>query len=91
MNAQLHSEIAAIPDVRLGVERTVLRPLSSLRPAIAPTGSRKVDRLRTARNGSARYSVRGHCIGRRVELAVLAGELVITHCDAEIARHRSSA
>jgi hypothetical protein len=38
-----------------------------------------VDRLRTVRYGSARYSVPGTFIGRRVELAVLEGELVITH------------
>jgi transposase len=88
VNARSHSEIAAVPGVRLATERSVLRPLPSLRPAIAPTASRKVDRLRTVRYGSARYSVPGAYIGRRVELAVLAGELVITHGGAEIARHR---
>jgi transposase len=88
VNARSHSEIAAVPDVRLATGRSVLRPLPSLRPAIAPTASRKVDRLRTVRYGSARYSVPGHYIGRRVELAVLAGELVIAHGGAEIARHR---
>lgn len=88
VNGQLHSEIAAVPSERLAVERTLLRPLPSLRPRIAPTTARKVDRLRTVRYGSARYSVPGTWIGRRVELAVLGGELVITHRGAEIARHR---
>lgn len=88
VNAVVHSEIAAVPLDRLATERSVLRPLPSLRPRIAPTASRKVDRLRTVRYGSARYSVPGAYIGRRVELAVLAGELVITHRATEIARHR---
>jgi len=88
VNGQPHSEIAAVPEVRLATERSVLRPLPSLRPAIAPTASRTVDRLRTVRYGSARYSVPGTFIGRRVELTVLAGELVISCAGGEVARHR---
>ncbi len=87
-NGQRHSEIAAVPAERLAVERTLLRALPSLRPAPAPTTTRTVDRLRTVRYGSARYSVPGTFIGRRVELAVLGGELVITHRGGGIARHR---
>jgi len=88
VNAAVHSEIAAVPDVRLATERSVLRPLPSLRPAIAPTATRKVDRLRTVRYASARYSVPGAYIGKAVDLAVLGGELLITHRGHEIARHR---
>ena len=88
VNAAVHSEIAAIPEVRLATERTLLRPLPSLRPAIAPVTARTVDRLRTVRFGSARYSVPGDFIGRRVELTVLSGALVISHRGHEIARHR---
>jgi transposase len=88
VNGQLHSEIAAVPEVRLATERGLLRPLPSLRPALAPVASRKVDRLRTVRYGSARYSVPGAYIGRRVELTILAGELVISCAGSEVARHR---
>ncbi len=88
VNSQVHSEIAAVPEVRLATERALLRPLPSLRPAIAPVTARKVDRLRTVRFGSARYSVPGEWIGKHVELTVLSGALVITHHDTEIARHR---
>ena len=88
VNGQRHSEIAAVPAERLVAERTLLRALPSLRPAPAPTATRTVDRLRTVRYGSARYSVPGTFIGRRVELVVLGGELVITHRGGEIARHR---
>jgi len=88
VNGRTHSEIAAIPDVRLAAERNVLRPLPSLRPALAPIAFRKVDRLRTIRYGCARYSVPGEFIGKRVELAVTAGELVITDAGTEVARHR---
>jgi transposase len=88
VNARIHSEIVAVPEVRLAAERNVLRPLPSLRPAVAPIAVRKVDRLRTIRYGCARYSVPGDLIGRQVELAVLAGELVISLRGQEIARHR---
>ena len=91
VNGVVHSEIAAVPIDRLATERAVLRPLPSLRPRIAPTAVRKVDRLRTVRYGAARYSVPGAFIRRRVELAVLAGELVITHRGTEVARHRLAA
>lgn len=88
VNERIHSEIAAVPAERLTVERTLLRALPSLRPIPAPQASRTVDRLRTVRYGSARYSVPGAFIGRRVELAVVAGELVISAVGSEIARHR---
>lgn len=88
VNGRIHSEIVAVPDVRLVAERNVLRPLPSLRPAVAPIAVRKVDRLRTVRYGCARYSVPGDLIGRQVELAVHAGELVISLRGREIARHR---
>ncbi len=88
VNAQLHSEIAAVPAERLLTERAVLRPLPTLRPAPTPTAVRSVDRLRTVHFGSARYSVPGTYIGRRVELAVAGGALLITCQGAEIARHR---
>ena len=88
VNGRIHSEIAAVPDVRLAAERNVLRPLPSLRPAVAPVAVRKVDRLRTIRYGSARYSVPGVFIGRQVELAFHGGELVISSAGREVARHR---
>ena len=88
VNGQVHSEIAAVPAARLLTERAVLRPLPSLRPAPAPTAVRTVDRLRTVRFASARYSVPGPFIGQRVDLAVSGGELVISQRGAEIARHR---
>ncbi len=88
VNAAVHSEIAAVPAERLVTERTLLRPLPSLRPAPTPTATRKVDRLRTVRYGSARYSVPGSYIGRRVELVVAGGELLVRADGAEIARHR---
>ena len=87
-NGLVHSEIAAVPAERLAIERTLLGSLPSLRPALAPTALRTVDRLRTVRYGSARYSVPGAFIGRKVELAVAGGELVIRADEREIARHR---
>jgi transposase len=57
VNSVVHSEIAAIPVVRLQTEREVLRPLPSRRPALRRGVQRKVDRMATVRFGSARYSV----------------------------------
>jgi transposase len=88
VNVAVHSEIAAVPAERLLTERALLGPLPSLRPTPAPTATRKVDRLRTVRYGSARYSVPGAHIGRRVDLTVTGGELVISHQGTEVARHR---
>lgn len=88
VNGRPHSETMAVPDERLLVERTLLGALPSLRPAIGVVETRTVDTLRTVRFRSARYSVSGAFIGRRVELHVEGAELVIAHAGAEIARHR---
>src|SRR5450759_4854604 len=88
VNGRVHSETSALPDVRLCAERPLLRPLPSLRPSPAPTAVRTVDRLRTVRYGSARYSVPGAFIGTRVDLVVAGGELLISAAGSEIARHR---
>ena len=88
VNGAVHSEIAAVPAERLLAERAVLGRLPSLRPAAAPTAIRTVDRLRTVRFGSARYSVPGAFIGTRVELLASGGELLVRAAGAEIARHR---
>ena len=53
VNAQVHSEIQAVPDVRLAAERDVLRVLPSLRPSMRRGVARKVDKLATVRIGSA--------------------------------------
>ena len=88
VNGRVHSETSAVPDVRLLTERGVLHSLPSLRPAPAPTAVRTVDRMRTVRYGSARYSVPGIFIGQRVEITVAGGELIASATGSEIARHR---
>lgn len=87
-NGRLHSETAAVPADRLLTERALLAPLPSLRPAPAPAALRTVDKLRTVRYGSARYSVPGEHIGRKVGIAVAGGELVVSDRGTEVARHR---
>lgn len=88
VNGRLHSEIAAVPAERLLTERTLLRPLPSLRAPVGDVHRRTVDAMRTVRFASGRYSVPGAFIGRRVEVLVRAGELAIVHEGDEIARHR---
>ena len=70
VNAQMHSEICAIPGERLSLERPLLGALPSLRARIGQVVMRKVDRLSCVRFGSARYSVPTLHIGRQVELRV---------------------
>ena len=78
VNAAVHSEICAIPDERLAIERDVLAPLPSLRLEIgAPSVTRKVDRLSCVRYGSARYSVPTRLIGTRVAIVIDHGALVV--------------
>ena len=88
VNGRVHSETSAVPAERLALERQHLHPLPSLRPVIGPVHVRTVDRLRTVRFGSARYSVPGTWIGKRVEVIVDGAALVIRHGGTEIARHR---
>jgi transposase len=88
VNGRVHTETSAVPDERLVTERTLLRPLPSLRPTIGPVETRTVDTLRTVRFRSARYSVPGTFIRKRVEVVVDGPELVIHHAGIEIARHR---
>lgn len=78
VNAATHSEICAVPDERLMVERELLQPLPSLLLQIgAPSVLRKVDRLSCVRYGSARYSVPMRLIGATVAVVVDHGAIVL--------------
>lgn len=78
VNAAMHSEICAIPDERLLVERELLQPLPSLRLQIgAPSVLRKVDRLSRVRYASARYSVPTRLIGTNVAVVVDHGAVCL--------------
>ncbi len=87
VNAQMHSEIAAIPAERLLAERPLLGALPSLRARIGQVAMRKVDRLSCVRFGSARYSVPMVHIGRGVELRVADGTVMIVFLGEIIAEH----
>ena len=78
VNSTIHSEIQAVPNDRLAVERELLAVLPSLRlPVGAASVRRKVDRLSCVRHGSARYSVPNRLIGHHVSLVVDSGALVV--------------
>lgn len=67
VNANLHSEICAVPVERLVAEQPLLSELPSLRAEFGPRPtSRKVDKLSCVRFGSARYSVPCRLIGQSV-------------------------
>jgi transposase len=88
VNAAVHSEIAAVPDERLTVERDVLRTLPSLRPTMRLGVSRKVDKLSTVRIGSARYSVPHLLRGQHVDVATVDDRIQIWHQGELVAEHR---
>jgi transposase len=88
VNARVHAETCAVPDVRVIEERGLLRELPMLRPRIGHAELRKVDKLSTIRVASARYSVPHRLVGaqveavtfdRRVRIYDLDGELVADH------------
>ncbi len=87
VNAQVHSEIAAIPAERLEIERPLLGELPALRARIGKVALRKVDRLSCVRFGSARYSVPTAHIGRTVELRVADGVVMAVFLGEIIAEH----
>jgi hypothetical protein len=78
VNAAMHTEIQAIPDERLIVERELLQPLPSLRLQVgAASVLRKVDRLSCVRYGSARYSVPTRLIGATVAVVLDHGAVCL--------------
>ena len=87
VNAELHSDIAAIPAERLEIERPLLGVLPSLRAQIGKVVLRKVDRLSCVRFGSARYSVPNVHIGRQVELRIRDGVITVVFLGKVIAEH----
>jgi len=87
VNGVVHSDIAAIPAERLEIEATLLGPLPSLRARIGKVVLRKIDRLSCVRVDSARYSVPDVHIGRRVEVRVAGGEVMVVFLGEIIATH----
>jgi len=85
VNAQTHSEIAAVPAERLAVEAELLAALPSLRPRIGRVTVRKVDRLSCVRIGSARYSVPVALIGQAVEIVAHDGRVKVLDGDEIVA------
>ncbi len=87
VNAVEHSTIAAVPQHRLDEERSLLRPLPSLRPPLRRGERRKVDKLATVRIGSARYSVPRELIGRDVEVIAGDAAVLVEHRGELVAQH----
>jgi hypothetical protein len=87
VNAQVHSETAAVPAQRLMTERELLGPLPSLRAQIGKIVIRKVDRLSCVRFGSARYSVPNEHVGAAVELRVRDGVITVVRLGEILAEH----
>jgi transposase len=81
VNANIHSEIAAISSQRLAdTELALLAPLPSLKPSGLFGGRRelrKVDKLSCVRFGSARYSVPNRMLGQHVEVLASASGITI--------------
>ena len=87
VNGQEHSEICAVPALRLETERPLLGELPSLRPQIGKVTTRKVDKLSCVRFGSARYSAPLSLIGRTVEVHVAGDRVRLVHFGSVMADH----
>lgn len=87
VNGRVHSETQAVPLQRLTEERGLMRPLPSLRPPLCRGELRKVGRLQTVRYASARYSLPSAWVGKKVEVAVVDDEVIISYDGREIVRH----
>jgi hypothetical protein len=87
VNSVEHSEICAIPNERLAVERKLFSALPTLRATIGKIVIRTVSKLSCVRFGSARYSVPMSHIGREVELRVRDGVITIVLGEEVIAEH----
>ena len=74
-----HSEICAVPAVRLDAERDLLHRVAVAAPGDRAGRSviRKVDRLSCVRFGSARYSVPTRLIGQHVAVTESGGRLLV--------------
>lgn len=84
VNGREHSEICAVPEVRLVTERSLLRALPSARPRIGRAELRKVDKLSTVRVASVRYSVPSRLLGKRVEAVTYDRQVRIYGLDGEL-------
>jgi len=87
VNSVEHSEICAIPNERLAVERKLFSALPTLRATIGKVVTRKVSKLSWVRFGSARYSVPTSHIGSDVELRVRDGVMTIVSHEETVAEH----
>jgi len=87
VNAQVHSEIYAVPNERLDVERELLGSLPQLRATLGKVLYRSVDKLSCVRYASARYSVPMALISKVVEVRVGDGQLEVTHLGVLQATH----
>jgi len=81
VNARVHTETCAVPEVRLVDEQALLRALPMLRPRIGRCEVRKVDKLSTIRIASARYSVPHRLVGVQVEAVTFDGRVRIYDLD----------
>jgi transposase len=89
VNERAHSEICAVPNVRLAEEQPLLRPLPMLRPRIGRSEMRKVDKLSTIRVASARYSVPHRLVGATVEAVTFDGRVRIYDLDGVLVADHS--
>ncbi len=87
VNGRVHSQTQAVPRERLAEEQRLMRPLPCLRPPLCRGELRKVGRLQTVRFATARYSLPSAWVGKKVEVAVVDEEVVISYDGREVVRH----
>ncbi len=87
VNAQVHSEIMAVPSQRLETELELLGALPQLRATLGKVLYRTVDKLSCVRYASARYSVPMALVSKVVEVRVAHGQLQVAYLGVLQATH----
>jgi len=89
-NRRIHSTLRCRPIDRFDEDRAAMMPLPPLLPDVAWHHSLRLGRDHYVRVGTCDYSVHPRVVGRRVEIAATATEVVVTCAGEVVARHLRS-
>jgi transposase len=89
-NRRIHSTLRCRPVDRLDEDRAAMMPLPPILPDVAWRHSLRLGRDHYVRVGTCDYSVHPRAVGRRVEVAATAAEVVVTCAGQLVARHARS-
>jgi transposase len=89
-NRRIHSTLRCRPIERFEEDRAAMMPLPPVLPDVAWRHSLRLGRDHYVRVGTCDYSVHPKVVGRRIEIAATAAEVVVTCAGEVVARHPRS-